>query len=228
MVIVPGLERIGTSCMKNSLVVALGLAILGTAPVSFAQDEATFLTNTRQLTFDGKRAGEGYFSADGSKLIFQSERMDENPWYQIYLMDLEFGDIHRVSPGHGKTTCAWVHPDGEHVLFASTHDDPRSEQLQQDELDFRASGQERRYSWDYDEHYEIYQANADGSGYKILTNVRGYDAEGSYSPDGKLIAFASNRLAYSEAMSEEDAELFDMDPAYMMDIYIMNADGADV
>ena len=190
--------------------------------------EAQFLTNTRQLTFEGLRAGEGYFNADGSQIVFQSERNAENPWYQIYRMDLETGDINRVSPGHGKTTCAWIHPDGRKAMFASTHDDPKTLELQQAELDFRASGQERRYSWDYDEHFEIYEAGINGGDYKNLTNARGYDAEGSYSPDGTLIAFASNRHAYTEPLSEEDAEIFEMDKSYMMDIYLMNADGSNV
>ncbi|MFP6596443.1 MAG: M28 family peptidase, partial [Candidatus Hydrogenedentota bacterium] len=186
------------------------------------------LSNTRQLTFEGLRAGESYFSADGTKLVFQSERQADNPWYQIYLMDLETGDINRVSPGHGKTSCAWIHPDGKRVLFSSTHADPQSKKLQRDELDFRASGQERRYSWDYDEHYEIYESDTEGSYFKNLTNARGYNAEGSYSPDGTLIAFASNRPAYEEPMSEEDSEAFDLDPAYMTEIYLMNADGSNV
>ena len=57
--------------------------------------ESRFLSNTRQLTFEGKRAGESYFSADGTRMVFQSERMDDNPFYQIYLMDLEMGDVTR-------------------------------------------------------------------------------------------------------------------------------------
>ena len=82
------------------------------------------MTKTRQLTFEGRRAGEGYFSRDGSQLVFQSEREPGNPFFQIYVMDLETGDVERVSPGKGKTTCAWIHPTGDRVLFASTHDDP--------------------------------------------------------------------------------------------------------
>src|SRR6478609_4845160 len=62
------------------------------APVA---GETAFLTNIRQLTFEGKRSGEGYFSADGKKMIFQSEREADNPFYQIYLMDLETGDQRR-------------------------------------------------------------------------------------------------------------------------------------
>jgi Tol biopolymer transport system component len=85
-----------------------------------SDNEARLLTKTRQLTFAGRRAGEGYFSADGTRLIFQSEREPDNPFYQIYLMDLETGDTTRVSPGIGKTTCAWIHPHAAKVLFAST------------------------------------------------------------------------------------------------------------
>lgn len=190
--------------------------------------EAQFVANVRQLTFEGRRAGEGYFSKDGTKLVFQSERMPDNPFYQIFLMDLESGDVNRISPGYGKTTCSWIHPTENKVLFASTHKDTRSKELQKEELEFRASGKERRYSWDYDEHYDIFVADFNGKILQQLTDAQGYDAEGSYSPDGKLVVFSSNRRAYSEHMSEEDAKIFDMDKSYMMDIYIMNADGSNV
>lgn len=83
--------------------------------------DAELMTNISRLTFEGRRAGEGYFSADGSKIVFQSERHDGNPFYQIYTMDLEFGDVEMISNGVGKTTCAWIHPDGEQILYASTH-----------------------------------------------------------------------------------------------------------
>ena len=134
--------------MLSCTVSAVLLAVAGAwcDETSNSGSEARLLSNVRQLTFEGLRAGEGYFSADGTKLIFQSERMAENPWYQIYLMDLETGDVNRVSPGPGKTTCSWIHPEGERVLFASTHDDPESEKLQRAELEFRASGQTRRPS----------------------------------------------------------------------------------
>ena len=47
-------------------------------------DEAVLLSNARQLIYEGKRSGEGYFSPDGKKIVFQSERDEENPFYQIY------------------------------------------------------------------------------------------------------------------------------------------------
>ena len=91
-----------------------------------AKLESRLIRNTRQLTFEGKRAGEGYFSADGKQIVFQSERDPANPFYQIYLMDLENGDQEKISPGQGKTTCAWIHPEGDRVLFSSTHADPEA------------------------------------------------------------------------------------------------------
>ena len=144
-------------------------------------DESQFLSNIRQLTYDGKRAGEGYFSEDGNALIFQSERESDNPFYQIYLLDLLTGDTHRVSSGVGKTTCAFFRPGTDDVLYASTHHDAFAKAKQEDELKFRASGKERRYSWDYDEKMDIFSANRDGSNLKQLTDAPGYDAEASYS-----------------------------------------------
>ena len=125
---------------------------------SAAKLESELISDVQQITFEGRRAGEGYFSRDGRRMVFQSERDPANPFYQIYLTDLETGDIEKVSPGNGKTTCAWIHPDGDRVLFASTHDDPEVVEKQKEELELRASGKERRYAWDYDETFELYDA----------------------------------------------------------------------
>ena len=202
--------------------------ITETAPAESIALEGRLINRTRQLTFEGRRAGESYFSADGRRMIFQSEREPGNPFFQIYLMDLDSGDTQRISPGTGKTTCAWIHPNGEKVLFASTQDDPAAEQEQKAEIELRASGTERRYSWDYDEFYEIYEYELATQQYRKLTDARGYDAEGSWSPDGSLIAFASNRSAYEQELTTEQRTAFETDPAWGNEIYVMNADGSDV
>src|SRR3954468_19260605 len=161
------------------------LALAATAQAIAVDDTAQenrFISNARQLVFEGKRSGEGYFSPDGRKLIFQSEREPENPFYQQYILDLETGETTRVSPGKGKTTCGFFQPGSDRVLFASTHADPEAAAKQKAELEFRASGKQRRYSWDYDATMEIYSANRDGSGMINLSRSPGYDAEGAFSP----------------------------------------------
>ena len=190
--------------------------------------EPQFLSNIRQLTYDGKRAGEGYFSEDGNALIFQSEREPDNPFYQIYFLDLLTGDTHRVSSGIGKTTCAFFRPGTDEVLYASTHHDPFAKAKQEEELKFRASEKERRYSWDYDTAMDIFSANRDGSNPTQLTDAPGYDAEASYSPDGQHIVFCSLRDAYPKnQLSPKELKQLEVDPAYFGEIYIMNADGSN-
>lgn len=173
------------------------------AMVEESGHEAQLLSNPRQLIFEGRRSGEGYFSADGRLMVFQSEREAGNPFYQIYLLDLETGDTRRISTGSGKTTCAWIHPQGDRVLYASTHEDPGAEAAQREESEKRASGQGSRYSWSFDAAYEIYEADTRGNILRRLTTAEGYDAEGSWSPDGKTIVFASNRHAYAGDLSDD-------------------------
>lgn len=191
-------------------------------------DTHHLLSNVQEFTFDGSKTGEGYFSQDGRMMIFQSEREPNNPFYQIYVRNLETGNLQRLTPGYGKSTCAWIHPSNKKAMFSSTHKDPQSKKLMKEEIDFRKSGKERRYSWDYDKNYDIYESDLHGKHLKALTHELGYDAEGSYSPDGKYIAFASNREAYQHPLKGKDLEYFKQDPAYAMDIYIMNSDGSHV
>src|SRR5688572_27891098 len=199
----------------------------GAAP---ATPERDFLSRIRRLTVEGRRAGEGYWAPNGRSLVFQSEREPGNPFYQIYRLDLSTGVSVRISPGIGKTTCSFINPATDDVLFSSTHHDGRSKQLQDEELAFRASGKERRYSWDYDPEMELYVRSSKTGTLKRLTNARGYDAEASYSPDGQWIVFSSTRDAYSRDLSAAERKQLDVDPSYFGEIYIMrsDADGSGV
>jgi Tol biopolymer transport system component len=204
--------------------VALAIAQLAVP----ADGERAFLNRVRRLTVEGQRAGEGYWSPDGRRLVFQSEREPANPFYQIFVLDLASGDVKRISPGTGKTTCAFFRPGTDEILFSSTHHDPRSVQLQQDELAFRASGQQRRYAWDYDEAMDIYAFSETAGRLARLTTARGYDAEASYSPDGAWVVFSSTREAYTGTLSDTGQKALATDPSYFGEIYLMRADGTGV
>src|SRR5262249_54313670 len=195
--------------------VLLTTFVLAAGPADdWQKQEAVHLKNIRQVTKDFARAGEGYFSPDTKQIIFQAEEKETgNPFYQIFVMDLETGRYRRVSPGVGKTTCAYFRPDGKKFIFASSHLDPDAKKHYAEEHKLRDEERKlkkrRRYIWDFDPHMDIFEANPDGTGLKRLTDAKGYDAEGSYSPDGQQIVFCSNR----------DGNL---------ELYIMDADGGNV
>jgi TolB protein len=202
------------SCSGRIAVAALAVVSLLFGRSVQADDsiESKYLKNIRQVTTGMVKAGEGYFSPDGNTIIYQAVPKDY-PFYQIYKQPLKGGEPQLLSTGRGRTTCSYFSPDGRNILFASSHLDPQISKTEEDERARQAedarTGKHRRYQWDFDPATEIFEADLDGKHLKNLTNSPGYDAEGAYSPDGKLIAFCSSR---------------DGDP----DIYVMNADGGDL
>lgn len=199
-----------SSLLSLSLVAVTAVISGGTlaAAEDLAPGEEKFLGNLRQVTFGFPRAGEGYFSPDGKLAVFQAYPLGY-PFYQIYVQPLAERTPRLISTGRGRTTCAYFTPDGKQILFASSHTDPKIAETEKAARDLEAQGGRRRYQWDFDPEMELYVVNFDGTGLKRLTESPGYDAEGSYSHDGKQIVFTSNR---------------DGDP----DIYVMNADGTGV
>ncbi len=163
-----------------------------------SQDGEVHLRNIRQLTFGGENA-EAYFSFDGTKLIFQSTR-DALQCDQIFTMGLDGSGVRMVSTGKGKTTCSYFLPGDDRIVYASTH-------LAGPECPPRPDYSEG-YVWPLDR-YDIFVANADGSGTELLFGRPGYDAEATVSPRGDRIVFTS-----------------DMDGD--LEIYSMAIDGSDV
>jgi hypothetical protein len=109
--------------------IVIGSLLFGSA-LGLAQETPSvsepLLSEARQLIYEGKRSGEGYFHPDGKRMVFQSERDEANPFYQIYQLDLLSGETARVSPGTGKTTCGFFQPGTGRLLFSSTHLDPKA------------------------------------------------------------------------------------------------------
>src|ERR1700694_3811228 len=105
--------------------VLLACCLVGAEAPDWEKAESAYLKNIRQVTKDFVRAGEGYFSPDRKRIIFQAEEKDTgNPFYQIFVMNLKTGKTRRVSPGVGKTTCSYFAPNGKKIIFASSHLDP--------------------------------------------------------------------------------------------------------
>ena len=194
--------------------IALCIAV-NTATVS-AQDEAVdwksqeagWLIHPVQLTFADRfvKAGEGYFSPDGSKIIFQAVEQPEegalaDEFYAMFVADTirdESGrtsgitNLRRISPKGSANTCGWFHPhDPNIVIFGTTIGPPQ---------DSEAPGYQRgggRYRWQFPPKMRIVSGDLrtlDGTD-KGLTTIAGdgtaYVAEGSISPDGRYLMYTS-------------------------------------
>jgi Tol biopolymer transport system component len=189
--------------MQRFLVVGLlvGIVVLQVAHAAGEGDPGRVhytgeerLSNIRQLTFGGQNA-EAYFSFDGSELIFQATRGDRQ-CDAIYRMDADGSNLRQVSSGEGATTCSFIAPDGESIIYASTH---LGEKVCPPKPDMSQG-----YVWPLYDSYDIFSADPEGGNLVRLTDTPGYDAEAVYSPLGDKIVFTSVRSG--------DLELFLMNP----------------
>ena len=178
------------------LVVALCAAC--SAPNEPASEAASsepgpFLSNIRQLTFGGQNA-EAYWSPDGSKLVFQATR-GEASCDQIYVMNADGSDQRMVSMGKGVTTCGYFLPDGESIVYASTH-------LAGDDCPPRPD-RSKGYVWPVHAGYDIFRTDLSGSEPVRLTDTYGYDAEAT-------VNWKQGKIVYT-SMAAGDLDLWSMD-----------------
>jgi len=161
-------------------------------------EEGRHLASVRQLTFEGTNA-EAYWSPDGEWLVFQSTR----PPYkadQIFVMRSDGSQVRIVSTGKGRTTCGYFTPDGNAVIFSTTHlAGPEPPQLPKLDLP--------RYAWGVFASYEIYMRRLDTMELIRLTDNEGYDAEAT-------ICWKTGRIVFT---SYREGDL---------DLYSMNLDGS--
>jgi len=159
----------------------------------------THLRNVQQLTHGGNNA-EAYFSRSGRQVIFQRQEDVTAGCDQEYVMNLDGTGLRRVSNGLGRTTCGYFYDDDHRILYSSTYEFDAACPARPD--------MSKGYVWPLG-HFEIYSANADGTGLVRLTSDEAYNAEATVSPDGKRIIFTSTR----------DGDI---------DLYSMGIDGSDI
>jgi dipeptidyl aminopeptidase/acylaminoacyl peptidase len=181
----------------------------------WAQDSLIFpsehyFRNARMLTRGGDNA-EAYWNNASNSLIFQSN----NPAWglacdQIFVLDSthlginlfndskseQTADNRRirtsqnpvmVSTGKGRTTCAYFVPGDQRVVWASTH------AVQDSCPPPPAPRPDRKYLWSIDAAYDIYLSDLQGGQLETLVMAPGYDAEATFSPDGRWMVFTSTR-----------------------------------
>jgi hypothetical protein len=170
----------------------------------FALSAEPHLANLHALTAGGENA-EAYWSWAGDQLSLQArppgagcDRIFRLP---VTADNRAAGAPIPVSDGKGATTCSFFLPGDKQMIFASTEGGgpacpPRPDHSQ-------------GYVWALYPDYDIYRANADGTGAHRLTTTPGYDAEGTVCGRDGSIVFTSVR----------DGDI---------DLYRMDADGSHV
>lgn len=176
------------------------------SPIQYPEER--HFKNVRQLTYGGDNA-EAYFGFDNEHIVFQRTHAKEGmACDQIFYGALpktakDSFRFRLVSTGRGRTTCAYLMPDHQHVLYASTH-------LASEECPpVPDRNTLKKYVWPIYDSYDIFIADLEGNITQQLTGEPGYDAEATVSPKGDKIVFTSMRNGD-------------------LDLYVMDLDGGQV
>ena len=129
--------------------------------------------NQQKLSQDGRDDSSPSWSPDGNRIAFRSERdghfiNDTGITSEIYVMDADGGNEHRLTVNRRYDWQPTWSPDGNRIAFAA----------------------DRKGEF---ENFDIYVMEADGGNQRRLTKHGSYDDSPSWSPDGKRLAFTSYR-----------------------------------
>jgi len=121
-------------------------------------------------------------SADGTKLVFQSNRNGSN---QIFIMNVAGGEIRQLGDFPLGAETPVFSPDGQRIVFDVYVGENNN---------------------------EVFTINADGSGLEQLTDSPGYDGHPHWSADGQRIVFNSDRASPDLSVGWDDRwhEIFSM------------------
>ena len=217
--------------------------------------EAPVLSHHVQLTSRDQflKAGEAYFSPEGKWIVFQAvptpaSGKAPDPHYSMYVAKLTRDKGGRIaglespiliSPPGSWNSCGWFHPQTPYkVLFGSTMEPPSTEQ----HGEFRVG--QRTYTWLFPKETDIVIRSVPaifmdlhpdappvlwGDDAKAPVRVidrPDYDAESSYTKDGRFILYAHVRED-RQVGHKADADIWVRDTQTGKDYPLITEDGYD-
>ena len=186
----------------------------------------TVTGETRQFTSGDQHDSKARWSPDGSQIAFLSDRGDKDKPAQIYLIPFSGGEAQRLTQIDGEIGELSWSPDGKQLLCTVRKLDPETLERQKDEQKKKLGVVARQYErlfykldgYGYlpHERTHIWTVDARNGKTRQLTDHVVYDEDYlAWSPDGKWIAFSSNR-----------SEIPDLTPD-RFEIFIMPATGGE-
>jgi Tol biopolymer transport system component/DNA-binding winged helix-turn-helix (wHTH) protein len=168
----------------------------------------------QDLTSDPARDVKPAWSPDGSKIVFSSNRDGNYELFQLYIMNADGSNQHRIYSSNAMSVDASWSPDGREIVFSNDKEGDGTGNFEVFAIEPETTTAERRLTYrrgydiypvfspdgkrvafvsKADGNFEIYVMNSDGSRVIRLTREASDDTEPSWSPDGTKIVFSSAR-----------------------------------
>lgn len=181
----------------------------------------------RQFTLGDQSDSSPCWSPDGDQIAFLSNRKDAEKPAQIYLIPADGGEARQLCEIDGTISNLSWSPDGKKLLCTVLKKDAEEVERQKDEQKKKLGVVARHYQRIFykldgfgylpHERWHIWVVDARSGKAKQLTDHPIYDEQyPAWSPDGKWIAFISNRSQDPDSTPDRE------------DIYLLPASGGDI
>jgi len=181
----------------------------------------------RQFTFGDHSDVEPCWSPEGNRIAFLSNRGNPDRPAQIYILPFSGGEARPLTDIHGSISDLSWSPDGKQILCTVRKSDPETIEMEKDEQKKKLGVIYRhvdRVFYKLDgvgylpkERTHIWTVDAQTGDARQLTDHPIYDEQNPvWSPDGKWIAFVSNRSEQPDFFPDR------------IDLYLMPAQGGEI